>query len=93
MLVPLDHLKDAPVCLFPLGPQPWYLPKLLEPGLGLLIGDSRTLRWCVKREGELFGHGAEEKRKRTRQSQLEVEYLRLDRQGCCRPAHLYAAAS
>ena len=78
MPVPLHHLKDVPGCLFLLGLQPWHLPELLEPGLGLLIGDSRTVRWCVKREGELLDHGADEKRERTPQSQIEVEYLRLD---------------
>lgn len=78
MPVPLHHLKDVPGCLFPLGLQPWLLPELLEPGLDLLIGDSRTVGWCAKREGELLDHGADEKRERTRQSQIEVEYLRLD---------------
>jgi len=38
------------------------LSELLEPGLSLLIRDSRTVGWCVKREGELLDHGADEKR-------------------------------
>jgi hypothetical protein len=66
MTVPLDHLKDVQGCLFPLGLQLWHLPEFFKPGLSLLIGDSRTIGWCVKREGELLDHGADEKRERTR---------------------------